>query len=138
MPFGTIPLGESAIVMVGSASPPTVQVGGLNTYSSVQDRTTTTRKYYMMPAQVFVGSSVDTFELGGDYAQGDSGQDFIRAAYEAGDEFQIEILPDGTNGFYQTVRCSHAELRGTSPDDPPATTFQFGATDDRVDVGTGL
>jgi hypothetical protein len=138
MAFGTIPLGSAAIIMVGSSAPPTTQVGGLNAYTATQDRPTTTRKYFMQTAQVFVGESTDTFELSGDYSVGDSGQDFIRGAYDAGDIFYIEILPDGTNGFSQPVRCSHAELRGPSPDDPPATTFQFGATDVRTDIGAGL
>jgi hypothetical protein len=126
MPFGDIPLGGDALITVGATSTPATQVGGINSYNLTQDRATTTRKYFMEAARVFVGESVDTWELGGDYSVGDSGQDFIRAAYIAGTAFFIQVLVDGTEGFKQNVISSHAELRGPSPDDPPATTFQFG------------
>jgi hypothetical protein len=92
----------------------------------------------MMAAQTFVGSSEDSVQLQGDYNQGDAGQNVIRAAYVAGTEIWVKILPDGTAGFTQKVRVSQAELSGPSPDDPPGTTFQLVGSEDPVDVAGGL
>lgn len=133
-----IPLGEDAIIRFGLTAPPTTEVLGINSWDAPSQRPETTRKYFMMPAQTFVGAPEDTFQLQGDYNQADPGQVAIRSAYRSGAEGYLEILPDGTNGFYQKVRVTQAPHRGPSPDDPPGVTFNFAATDDPVDVGTGL
>lgn len=133
-----IPLGEDALITVGATATPATQVLGVNSYDAPRSRPETIRKYFMMAAQHFVGESEDTVQLQGDYNQGDAGQDAIRAAYVAGTEIYVQILPDGTNGFKQKTRVSQCPLRGPSPDDPPGVTFNFVATDAPVDVGTGL
>ncbi len=133
-----IPLGEDAIIHVGTTATPTTPVYGINSYTAPRTRPETVRKYFMMAAQTFVGESEDSIQLQGDYNQGDAGQDIIRAAYIAGTEIWVKILPDGTNGFTQKVRVSQAELRGPSPDDPPGTTFQLAGTEAPVDEGSGL
>jgi len=134
-----IPLGEDAIIHVGATSGAiTTPVLGINSYTAPRTRPETTRKYFMMASQTFVGPSEDTIQLQGDYNYNDPGQDLIRAQYIAGTEFYVKILPDGTNGFSQKVRASQAELRGPSPDDPPGTTFQLVATADPVDIAGGL
>jgi len=133
-----IPLGEDAIIHTGTAASPTTPVYGINSYTAPRSRPETVRKYFMMAAQTFVGESEDSINLQGDYNQGDPGQDILRAAYIAGTEVYIKILPDGTNGFEQKCRVSQAELRGPSPDDPPGTTFNLVGTDAPVDVGDGL
>jgi hypothetical protein len=133
-----IPLGEDAIINVGVTTGPTTPVYGINSYTAPRTRPETVRKYFMMAAQTFVGSSEDSVQLQGDYNQADPGQDILRAAYIAGTTVFVEILPDGTNGFEQECRVSQAELSGPSPDDPPGTTFQLVGADDPTDVGTGL
>jgi|SRR6185312_9259708 len=61
--------------------------------------------------------------IDGDFIAGDTGQAAMRAAWASGADLYIQLLFDGTNGYYVKTKISQFDIKGAT-----ASTVSFSAT----------
>jgi hypothetical protein len=139
MALGDILEGQGTVLYVGDTAPPTTEVGGPVAWSAPRKRTSTIRKYYgNTPSKTITGPSEDTWQIQCDLTSGDDGQILIIGHYVDGLEFYVGFTDANGNGRYQKVRATGEQPAGPNPDSPNSATYDFGGTEDPVDVGAGV
>lgn len=135
MAFGTPPDGFLAVVHVGTTSPPTTPVGGLNNWKDSDPAPTTTRTYYEQPSIISSGKSAKTLTLNCDYEEGDAGQQLIFAARAAKTSLFFLVAPGGTAGEITEMKISQQDVTG--PDANGFSTIDWTAGQVTAPVAAG-
>lgn len=139
MALGDILEGKDTVLYVGDTAPPATEVGAGVSWSAPRKKSTTTRKYYgNTPTKTITGKSEDTWQFQCDLTSGDDGQQLIISHYVDGLEFYVGFVDSAGNGRYQKVRVSGEQPSGSNPDNPNSATYDFGGTEDPVDIGAGV
>jgi hypothetical protein len=145
MTIGTAVLGDAAIISVapnsGTEAAPVagtyIPVSDLNSVSKNSTRNVTTSPVFgRLTAYQIPGSRDQSYSLGGFLSAGDSGQALIVSNEQANTTFFVKVLPDGTNGWSQAVKCGSRTFNAT-PEGLQGVTFALSGVADPVVVGTG-
>lgn len=137
MPLGTQIPGDVFVILVGTASPATVPVGGLQSWDYPSEAPSTTHKYYGMPNYVSRGKKSATMTFTCQLLTGDSGQQLLLAAWISGNTIYAIIKQGATHGEELPVKVTSRSLSGPDPDNPSTVTFALGQQTDATVVGTG-
>jgi hypothetical protein len=138
MALGTQVLGSLAAVLIGTVSGTvTTPVGGLVSWSYVDDVPSTTRNYYQQASSIAVGKDARTITLTCDYETGDAGQLILFGARTSKNTIYCKILVDGTNGETLPVKVTNSEIAGPDVNSYSTATFTLAQQTDPTVVGTG-
>lgn len=114
-----------------------VPVNDMNSYNKNSSRDRTTYPVFMRTIpHTLVAPREVSFTLSGYLAMTDPGQQILRTAEENDTVANIEVLPDGTNGFRQDVRVG-TRTHDADPEAFQEVSFEMAAADDPVQVGSG-
>ena len=101
------------IINAGAAASPTDEMDGIisATFSPTRDLLDETDFADTSGAHKRFGGLRDgTISLSGDYEASDTAQTALRAAFDGGTEFHVQILWDGTNGHEVETRVESYEI----------------------------
>lgn len=139
MPFGTVPPSTGWRVKVGTSSPATVPVGGVNKFSWRESSTVSKDPFYNDDAtNTNIGPVSVSTPISGKKKKGDSGQAIIRAAAKNQTTIFVQVTEDGVDGEEVEVRCSNWNLDGNDPEQATDWSVDLDQVNAATTVGAGF
>lgn len=86
---------------------------------------------------VIAAETGETFAIGGFYDKADAGQLRLIAMARAGTSTKLKVLPDGVNGFTQSVKVLSYKHDASAGENFQTISFEFKADAAAVISGTG-
>lgn len=132
--------GEDLVLNVNTgtaATPAWTPVNDMNTYRKRKNRDSTKYPVFMraVPYEVKGARSHD-YTLSGYLNDDDPGQQALRNAETASAPVEVQVLPNGTDGFRQMVTVGTTE-HGAEVEGLQAYSFEFTGVEEAVVVGLG-
>lgn len=137
MPLGVQISGELYQILVGTADPATVPVGGLKTWDYPSEAPTTKTDYYGQSSFYSRGKKSGTMTFTCHNEAGDSGQLILYAAWVSGNTIFAAIKQGATHGESLAVKVTTRNLSGGDVNNPSDVTFTLNQQSDATVLGTG-
>lgn len=131
--------GEDFALKVETAPNNFVTVNDMHAYSKTSRTDAAQFKVFQktVPYTLQDTNRQHTFTVSGYLSIGDAGQQALINAELNRTTVKIQVLPDGTNGFAQTVRVQSKKHDANAENAPQALDFEFTGVDEPTIVGTG-